>query len=442
MRGKPEVMDENWNPEISVIVTVHNAEKYLEECLQSVINQTFSNIEILCIDGGSKDASPEILNKYAIGDKRIRIVNDENTSYGHKINRGIEEAEGKYIAVLESDDMYELYMLEHLYEIAERYQVDFVNGDYTCFYTVNKVRFCYVTKMYAEDQYGSVKYNKEYPEEMGVIPRFWTGIFRKDFLKREKIRMNESPGASFQDMSFRFLTSALAESCYHVDEPVYLYRIDNPGSSMHDCKKTTVIADEHAFLKLELNKRCIDNPYIWHNAYDWKYRDFFGNMSNLPEKYRQELFERYLNELSEDRERIIKYRLGGYSDFAEKLIFLSPEEVMKSVDAYSVKKEVQEKALGKQLEFLTSQESIVIFGCGIKGKALLTLLNGMRERIIAFSDNNSALWGKSVEGIRIFPPEVLAQKYRESCVVIANRQNADEIYHQLRDMNISNLYII
>ena len=98
--------------------------------------------------------------------------------------------------------------------------------------------------------------------------------------------------------------------------------------------------------------------------------------------------------------------------------------------------------MGKQLEFLTSQESIVIFGCGIKGKALLTLLNGMRERIIAFSDNNSALWGKSVEGIRIFPPEVLAQKYRESCVVIANRQNADEIYHQLRDMNISNLYII
>ncbi len=74
---------------ISVIVTVHNAEKYLRECLDSVCNQTFSQIEILCIDGGSTDLSPQILKEYQQKDNRIQIIHDPNTSYGHKINVGM-----------------------------------------------------------------------------------------------------------------------------------------------------------------------------------------------------------------------------------------------------------------------------------------------------------------------------------------------------------------
>ena len=65
-------------PIISVIVTVHNAERYLRECLDSVVAQTFSDIEILCMDGGSRDTSPQILKEYAKGDERIRIINDPN----------------------------------------------------------------------------------------------------------------------------------------------------------------------------------------------------------------------------------------------------------------------------------------------------------------------------------------------------------------------------
>lgn len=186
-RSKERVGD----PEISVIVTIHNAEKYLKECLDSVINQTFAEIEILCVDGGSTDATPQILQSYAEQDSRIRIIEDANTSYGHKVNRGIDESAGKYVAVLESDDMYEPFMLERLYEITEKYQVDFANGNYICFYTFNDVRFRYEIKMYSQDQYGRVIYNREHPEQMGIIPRFWTGLFRKDFLVNQNIRMNE-----------------------------------------------------------------------------------------------------------------------------------------------------------------------------------------------------------------------------------------------------------
>ena len=100
---------------VSVIVTVHNSEKYLERCLQSVCNQTLRDIEILCIDGQSFDKSPEILSKFREEDNRVKIINDRNASYGHKINVGIENAMGRYIAILESDDQYDPLMLVKLF---------------------------------------------------------------------------------------------------------------------------------------------------------------------------------------------------------------------------------------------------------------------------------------------------------------------------------------
>ena len=158
----------NKSIKVSVIVTVHNAEKYLRECMESVITQSLMDIEILCMDGGSSDASPQILQEYAEKDIRIRIIEDSNTSYGHKVNRGIKEARGKYISVLESDDMYEVYMLEKLYNIAVRYSPDFVNADYTCFFDVNGKRFRSVTKMYPDKDYNHLMENRRHPEEFGV----------------------------------------------------------------------------------------------------------------------------------------------------------------------------------------------------------------------------------------------------------------------------------
>ena len=142
---------------ISVIVTVHNAEKYLRECLDSVCNQTFGEIEILCIDGGSTDLSPQILEEYIQKDNRIRIINDSNTSYGHKINVGIAQAEGDYIAVLESDDMYMPYMLERLYRVAEKYEPDFVNADYTSFFDVDGKRHELYIDMYQKSSYDRLR---------------------------------------------------------------------------------------------------------------------------------------------------------------------------------------------------------------------------------------------------------------------------------------------
>ena len=86
---------------ITVVVPVHNSEKYLKECLESALSQSFKDIEILCIDGGSKDASFEIIKKIQEKDDRIVYISDSDTGYGHKLNIGIGKARGKYISILE-----------------------------------------------------------------------------------------------------------------------------------------------------------------------------------------------------------------------------------------------------------------------------------------------------------------------------------------------------
>ena len=90
---------------ISVIIPIYNAERYLREAMNSVINQSFADIEIICINDGSTDNSLEIINQYALKDERIKIIDKPNEGYGKTINRGLEEAKGEFAAVFEPDDI-------------------------------------------------------------------------------------------------------------------------------------------------------------------------------------------------------------------------------------------------------------------------------------------------------------------------------------------------
>ena len=99
------------NITVSVIIPVYNTEKYLEECLKSVINQTLKVIEIICIDDGSTDNSPDILKEYSEKDGRIRIYSQTNKGQGAARNRGIDLAKGEYVYFIDSDDFMEINFL-------------------------------------------------------------------------------------------------------------------------------------------------------------------------------------------------------------------------------------------------------------------------------------------------------------------------------------------
>ena len=99
---------------ISVIIPVYNSEKFLKKCLDSIINQTLNDIEIICIDDGSTDKSLRILNNFADKDNRITIINQKNSGPSAARNKGIENAKGEYIGFVDSDDWIDLDFYEKL----------------------------------------------------------------------------------------------------------------------------------------------------------------------------------------------------------------------------------------------------------------------------------------------------------------------------------------
>ena len=113
---------------VSVVIPVYNVEGYLEECLDSVINQTLEDIEIICINDGSTDNSLEILEEYAKKDNRIKILNQENQGISATRNNGLKICKGKYICFLDSDDYLELNALMETYDISEKYSLDICSG--------------------------------------------------------------------------------------------------------------------------------------------------------------------------------------------------------------------------------------------------------------------------------------------------------------------------
>lgn len=432
---------------ISVIITIHNSEPFLRECLESVLSQTFSDIEVLCIDGGSTDKSQEILDEYSEKDSRICKIWDPNTSYGHKINRGIIEAKGKYISVLEADDYYEVTMLKDLYDIAEQENVDFVNANYTSFFDIDNYRFGREVKMYKPDYYNhTLDYIDRYGE-LGNISRFWTGLFKKEFLISNNLLLNETPGASYQDMSFRFLTSILCKRVYHVDKSVYWYRIDNPASSIHDSSKTVVIADEHDFLRNELYERNITDEEVWHSALEWKYQDFFGNMAfyNMEGNNREKLFKRYRFELEKDRELINRYRAGGYNSIAESMMFEDDIKVKKNIQRATLKFQEEQSKLNTVLVKCINAEKengIVVFGCGRRGADLLDYLISAGFQNYYLSDNSKKLQGNRIYDRIVNSIQEMVVAHFNALYIIANKNNHQEMKKQLNSYGIENSKII
>lgn len=111
-------------PKVSILMPACNVEKFLRECMDSVVNQTLEDIEIICIDDGSKDATGDILDEYAEKDSRIKVIHKPNSGYGHSMNVGIDNATGEYIGIVETDDFADLNMFEELYAVAKRCNAD------------------------------------------------------------------------------------------------------------------------------------------------------------------------------------------------------------------------------------------------------------------------------------------------------------------------------
>ena len=277
---------------VSVIVPIYNNERYLRECLDSIVNQTLKDIEIICIDDGSTDNSSNIVDEYALKDSRIKVIHKKNEGLGKAYNLGMSLADGEYIGMVESDDFAELNMFENLYNLAKSNDADIVKGNFF-FYTSSPL--CnYVSNDIKNEWIDKITNIKEFGEILTIPSQlFWAALYRKDFIYKHNIRFLETPGASYQDVSFAFKTTALAERIFLTSKPYIHYRVDNPFQSVQSKGKVYCVCDEYH----ELQKFINDYPQLkeYTEQYKWinQYTGYIWNLNRISEEYWLEFIEEF-----------------------------------------------------------------------------------------------------------------------------------------------------
>ena len=254
---------------VSVILPVYNVGEYLKECLDSLIDQTLKDIEIICINDGSTDNSPEILEQYAQKDSRFIIVSQENQGQGVARNKGVEIARGEYIQFVDPDDWCETDMLETLYRFAKDNASKVVKFNYTEYndYTGRKKEqnFAdFIKRKYGYDlaerpyySWNNLKDGCLYDLGLNV----WSSFYSAGFIKENNIRF--APNKHAEDHLFANGALLLTDKIDYLDQSLYFYR-RRKGSSVY--QKT----DDNfcIFDNIESLKRFLIEHNLWRELSD------------------------------------------------------------------------------------------------------------------------------------------------------------------------------
>lgn len=232
-------------PKVSIVVPIYGVERYLRQCVDSILAQTLTDIEIILVDDGSPDACPAIVDEYAARDSRIIAVHQPNGGYGKAVNHGISLARGKYIGIVEPDDFIEPDMYETLYTKAEEHQADVAKCWFYDFLdTGNKkeTKPCWNPLPQLDGCFTLT----EHPELLQMHPSVWSAIYRRDFLEEHHLRMIEAPGSGWTDNPFQVQTLCCAKRIYFTNKPLYYWRRLNeePADDLKDYRIPFVRSDE------------------------------------------------------------------------------------------------------------------------------------------------------------------------------------------------------
>jgi glycosyltransferase involved in cell wall biosynthesis len=207
---------------LSIIVPIYGVEKYLRQCIDSIVAQVFKEFECILVDDGSKDGCPEICDEYALKDKRFKVIHKQNAGYGAAINTGLDIAKGKWIGIVEPDDWIEESAYSFLMAESDDDCVDIIKGN---FYGIHDNAERQIYQWTIKPPLSQRFVIKDYALFLNHHPSIWSAIYRKSFLDKFAIRMKEVPGAGWTDNPFLVETMCQARGIVYVDKPIYNYRV-------------------------------------------------------------------------------------------------------------------------------------------------------------------------------------------------------------------------
>lgn len=431
-------------PKVTVLIPSLNVGSYIEECLGSVVRQTLSDIEILCIDAGSTDGTKECLEKFAANDSRIRLLSSEIKSYGYQMNLGLSAATGEYISIVESDDFIEPEMLQTLYDEARREDDDFVKCD---FYTFAKAPSGErLTLPYSLKRMRGVSYETAYRAEdyrKRVLPVdvfIWNGLYRRSFLKEHKVQFQETPGAAFQDIGFRYQVAFHAKKAWYLPTPLYHYRRDNAGASTYRADAVCNNLEECLFTYEKIRALPVARTewasfYAEETAFYFltslhellRWKDYAPETASAFERYR-DFFRERLSDGTLQPDRL------PLSIWTELSLFLREPGLF---DAYARAKAAAEMELYR--DFLTKAthfDGVIIYGAGIRGEAgsVLLRLNGIT--VDGFCDSAEKKVGSVLQGKMVYAPEEAAVRFPKHGFLISTERFAEEASERLAVLGI------
>ena len=323
-------------PEISVLVPIYNVERYLEACLDSLCAQSFEDFEVILINDGSTDSSREIIQRYLDKDPRFSVIDKPNSGYGASMNRGLQKARGTYIAILESDDLFEPDALEVLHDAVQWEDADAVKANFWLYWSVPeelRVPFDLVDPEHAGETFC--------PSTEGEWlfygkPSIWSALYKRSFLVDNGIDFLETPGASYQDTSFTFKVWALANKVTCIPTYVLRYRQDNEASSINSPGKVYCVCDEYAEIQRFLNERPELSERLMAIACRMKFDSYMWNAGRLSSELREKFLDRAREELTEDLAlgRLDPGMLGWYKRTDLMALLSEPKRFLSAFGTY------------------------------------------------------------------------------------------------------------
>ena len=216
-------------PKVSVIIPVYNVELYLCQCLNSVLNQTLKEIEIICVDDGSTDKSLDILNDYAAKDNRITVITQKNLYAGIARNTGLSQAKGEYLSFLDSDDFFEPNMLEEMYNKAKLDNSDIVICAWDSYSNITNEK---VKEFKIKEKYEKLSPFKPFRIRNKLLdickPNPWTKLFSREFFIKNNLKFEDC--ICCNDLTCICLAMCLANKISILNKVFVHYRIAQTNS--------------------------------------------------------------------------------------------------------------------------------------------------------------------------------------------------------------------
>ena len=297
---------------VSIIIPIYKAEKYLPECVDSVLGQTYKDIEVILIDDASPDKCGEICEEYAKKDERVKVIHKENEGVSKARNAGLEIATGDYVQFVDSDDYLDVTMTEKLVKAMENDKSDMVLSG---FYEKN-MNFERVSKaeeepgVYSKEQILKNIMNNPYSFHYGVL---WNKLFKRELLDSVRFSSDMDFG---EDFIFNLYYLKYVKNVSVIDEPLYYYIRFNTDSLMYI---QAVGKKETAKYLRYLEKRLL----IFHN-----YRDFYVE-EGMYDQYRNKVNEYLLKVYTSEKMEIKRQPLSKEDKKKCLALLESNEDVIK-----------------------------------------------------------------------------------------------------------------